>query len=230
MHARNRFFHRLKLSLALCAGLSILFGCGGSNQANAPETIKASAQKTQFSKEAASLASPQAAATIRMHYHRAQHDAAQWGVYSWWGPVTPSQAWITDRFMLSNADAFGGFVDIPIDPGKPAIWFLVTDGFGNKNCGNDQHADFNADIATKGQEVWMLEGDCTVYSSVPAISFGNLSNATAHFLTADTIAWPGVANSGSYKLFYAENGGLGSDISGVTGADGSISLSINNSG
>ena len=121
-----------------------------------------------------------------------------------------------------------------IDTGKPAIWFLVTDGFGNKNCGNDQHADFNADfnadIATKGQEVWMLEGDCTVYSTVPAISFGNLGNATAHWLTADTIAWPGVANSGSYKLFYAANGGLGSDISGVTGADGSISLSINNSG
>ena len=230
MHARNSFFHRIKLLFALCASLGILLGCGGNNQATAPEPLKASAQKAQASKQSVLQASPQAAATIRMHFHRAQHDAAQWGVYSWWGPVTPSQAWITDRFMMSNSDAFGGYVDIPIDTAKPAIWFLITDGFGNKNCGNDQHADFSADIATKGQEVWMLEGDCTVYSTVPAISFGNLSNATAHWLTADTIAWPGVANSGSYKLFYAANGGLGSDTSGVTGADGNVTLSINNNG
>ncbi|MES2047868.1 MAG: pullulanase-type alpha-1,6-glucosidase [Pseudomonadota bacterium] len=230
MYARNSFIHHLKLSLAICASVGVLLGCGGSNQASLAEPIKASAQKAQFSTQAALQASPPAAATIRMHFHRAQHDAAQWGVYSWWGPVNPSQAWITDRFMLSNADTFGGYVDIPIDPGKPAIWFLVTDGYGNKNCGYDQHADFNANIATTGQEVWMLEGDCTVYSSAPPISFGNLSKATAHWISTDTIAWPGVANSGSYKLFYAANGGLGSDASGVTGADGSITLSINNSG
>jgi hypothetical protein len=101
----------------------------------------------------------------------------QWGVYSWDGPQKPSSAWITDRFMFTSTDGFGGYVDIPLAAGKSAIWFLVTDGTGFKNCGNDQHADLNADVATKGQEVWMLEGDCTVYNSQPALSYGNLASA-----------------------------------------------------
>lgn len=47
------------------------------------------------------------------------------------------------------------------------------------------------------------------------------------WLGADTIAWPSVPTSGSYKLYYAANGGLGSAPQGVTGADGSIDLTIN---
>jgi pullulanase len=169
---------------------------------------------------------PQAAATVRMHFHRVQNDEALWGTYSWSGPVTPSPAWITGRFMFTTADAFGRFVDIPVDTTKTSITFLVTDEAGNKNCGSDQSVDFNTDIATKGQEIWMLDGDCTIYKTKPAITFGNLSEAKAHWLAASTIVWPGTPATGSYKLYYAANGGLGSAPTGVTGADGSINLAI----
>ncbi len=219
---------RLSLMLVVLMSLGALSACGGGAPATEKTPVKAAARQSQVQASPAVVA--QAPGSIRMHYHRAQRDTAQWGVYSWDGPVTPSQAWITDRFMLNNSDSFGGYIDIPVSSSKNAIWFLVTDGYGNKNCGNDQHADFNADIASVGQEVWMLEGDCTVYASAPPISYGNLGNATALWLTADTIAWPGLASNGSYKLFYAANGGLGSDSGGVTGSDGSFSLSVSSGG
>jgi pullulanase/glycogen debranching enzyme len=148
-------------------------------------------------------------------------------VYSWDGPLHPSSAWITDRFMMTNSDGFGGYVDIPLAAGKSAIWYLVTDGNGTKNCGADQHADLNADVATNGQAIWMLEGDCTVYTSQPALSYGNLALANAHWLSATTLAWPGAPTSGTYKLFYAANGGLAPSAGGtvgLTGADGVFDL------
>ena len=197
------------ISLAACGG-------GGADSAQGP-TPKLLAT-------AGAVNAVQAPATIRMHYHRAQGDTAQWGVYSWDGPVTPSPAWITGRFMMTSTDAFGGYVDIPVNTAKTAIHFLVTDGNGNKNCGNDQAANFNANIATVGQQVWMLEGDCAVYATQPAISFGNLNKASALWLSTTTLAWPGVPTTGSYRLYYAANAGLGSDVGGVTGADGSFAL------
>ncbi|WP_229262335.1 pullulanase-type alpha-1,6-glucosidase [Duganella guangzhouensis] len=219
----------MKFMLAVAA-LTSLAACGGggSDTDAATPTPKAStlAAVSLQGSVSALAATPVAAGNIRMHYHRAQGDTAQWGVYSWDGPVTPSSAWITDRFMMTQSDSFGGYVDIPINTSKSAIWFLVTDGSGNKNCGNDQSATFNSYIATAGQEIWMLEGDCTVYNSQPAISYGNLNNASAHWLDNATLAWPGVPASGaSYRLYYAANGGLGSAPEGVTGADGSIALS-----
>ncbi|MRW86839.1 pullulanase-type alpha-1,6-glucosidase [Pseudoduganella sp. FT26W] len=218
---------QLKRTLIL-GTFGTLAACGGGNDtASTTSTAQIMAARTvQGGAMAASAAAtPVAAGAIRMHYHRAQNDTAQWGVYSWDGPVTPSSAWITDRFMMTQSDSFGGYVDIPVNTAKSAIWFLVTDGSGNKNCGSDQSAAFNSNIATAGQEVWMLEGDCTVYASQPAVSYGNLNSASAHWLNAATLAWPGAPVTGaSYKLYYAANGGLGSNADGVTGADGSIAL------
>jgi pullulanase len=209
--------------LTAYSALALLAACGAGSD-TAEQAAKPQAMKLMGGAVRMAAAAPVAPATIRMHYHRAQNDTAQWGVYSWDGPVHPSSAWITDRFMMTSSDSFGGYVDIPVNTSKSAIWFLVTDGSGNKNCGSDQGANFSANIASAGQEIWMLEGDCTIYPAPPAISFGNLNNASAHWLSANTLAWPGVPTAGSYKLYYAANGGLGSDSSGVTGADGSMAL------
>ena len=223
MRTNRSITSRLRLAFAIAASATLISGCGG----NAADPASATPQQRTLATIAASAV--QAPATMRMHFRRAQRDEAQWGVYSWSGPVNPSPAWISGRFMMTGTDAFGGFVDIPIDTSKSSIWFLVTDGFGNKNCGNDQGIDFAADIASKGQEVWMLEGDCKIYTSQPAVTFGNLAEAKAHWLSASTITWPGTPASGSYKLFYAANGGLSSAPDGVTGADGSIDLAISGS-
>jgi pullulanase/glycogen debranching enzyme len=222
MFNRRSLTSRLRFAAAVCTSI-VLAGCGGG------DTQQGTASGTRLLAAAPSMAAtPVAPGNIRMHFHRVQHDTAQWGVYSWDGPQKPSSAWIADRFMFTSTDGFGGYVDIPLATGKSAIWFLVTDGNGTKNCGADQHADLNADVAAKGQEIWMLEGDCTVYNSQPALSYGSLAFASAHWLSATTLAWPGVpASSASYKLFYALNGGLAATpdaATGLAGADGSFTL------
>lgn len=215
---------RIASASATAGMLLLLAACGGGDHAATP----AASASVRMGAPAPAAAPAEAVApgTIRMHLHRTQNDAAQWGVYSWDGPVNPSAGWITGRFMMTGSDAFGGYADIPVNTAKSAIWFLVTDGSGNKNCGADQSANFNANIAGSGQEVWMLEGDCAVYATQPAISYGNLNQASAHWLSANTLAWPGVPAAGSYKLYYAANGGLGSGVGGVTGYDAAMALSI----
>ncbi len=206
----------------VCA--SLLAGCGGGSEDQ--QTTSASPVRLGAA-VVSGAASAVAPGTIRMHFHRIQNDAAQWGVYSWDGPLHPSPAWISGRFMFTGSDAFGGYTDIALAPGKTAIQFLVTDGSGNKNCGNDQRAALPADVATNGTEVWMLEGDCTVYTSPPALTYGNLTSAKAHWLSATTLAWPGAPAGATYKLYYARNGGMtaGPDASsGLAGAEGSFAL------
>jgi pullulanase len=210
---------RFGLAAAACASL-LLAGCGAGDTAQ--QATQAGTRLLATSVAAA--ATPVAPGSIRMHFHRVQNDTAQWGVYSWDGPQHPSSAWITDRFMMTNSDGFGGYVDIPLAAGKSAIWYLVTDGNGTKNCGADQHADLNADVATNGQEIWMLEGDCTVYATRPALSYGNLAFANAHWLSSTTLAWPGAPTNGSYKLFYAANGGLAPSAGGTVGLTGAESV------
>jgi pullulanase len=210
---------RFGLAAAACASL-LLAGCGAGDTAQ--QATQAGTRLLATSVAAA--ATPVAPGSIRMHFHRVQNDTAQWGVYSWDGPQHPSSAWITDRFMMTNSDGFGGYVDIPLAAGKSAIWYLVTDGNGTKNCGADQHADLNADVATNGQEIWMLEGDCTVYATRPAVSYGNLAFANAHWLSSTTLAWPGAPTNGSYKLFYAANGGLAPSAGGTVGLTGAESV------
>ncbi|MES2898316.1 MAG: alpha-1,6-glucosidase domain-containing protein [Pseudomonadota bacterium] len=222
MHSMRSITSRLRYLLAAVACAALLPGCGDTM---APEasTIMTSSAKRASSVQALAAVAP---ATVRMHFRRAARDESSWGVYSWHGPVNPSPAWITGRFMLTASDDFGGYVDIPIDTAKTSIWFLVTDGNGNKNCGADQGQDFTPDIATRGMEIWMLEGDCRIYSTPPAIIFGNLGEAKAHWLSATTLVWPGTAASGSYALYYAANGGLGSTSAGVSGADASMALTV----
>nr|WP_229507780.1 pullulanase-associated domain-containing protein [Massilia sp. Dwa41.01b] len=212
MLTRRSLTSRLWLGLAVCGGLLLAW-------LTSWPVASAHAQQTM-----AASAVPVAANTIRVHFRRVQNDTDQWGVYSWEGPAKPSSAWILDRFMFSQTDAFGGYADIALASGKTAMWFLVTDGSGNKNCGADQGAPLPADVATKGHEIWLLEGDCTVYTTPPSISYGNLANANAHWLSTNTIAWPGVPAGASYKLVYAANGGLGSGPEGVLGADSSMAL------
>ena len=198
----------VRVGLIAAAVGTLLAACGGG-EGNSPAS-QAPVFAAQSSSSSSSALAALTPATIRMHFRRVQHDEAQWGVYSWSGPAHPSSQWIVDRFMMTGSDSFGGYVDIPVDTGKSAIQFLVTDGAGNKNCQSDQAADFNANIASAGQEVWMLEGDCSVYKTPPAVSLGNLNNASAHWLSASTLVWPGTPASGSYKLYYAANGGLSS--------------------
>jgi pullulanase len=204
-----------QLKLFVAAGtVTALAACGGGNGTDATATPQASRLASTVTlggtvAVTAAAVAPPAAGNIRMHFHRVQNDAAQWGVYSWDGPVTPSSAWISDRFMLTQTTASAA---TSTSRWPPARGDLVPGHRRHRQQELRQRpaADLNADVASAGQEVWMLEGDCTVYNTPPAISFGNLNSASAHWLSATTLAWPGVPPTGaSYRLYYATNGGLG---------------------
>lgn len=210
------------LAALVAAGSALQSGCSGG-YTEAPANSTPSTPSTPSSPAIA-------AGSLRVHFHRVQNDSNQWGVYSWEGPKVPSKEWIKDRFMFSQADSYGHYVDIPLDIAKGTIKFLVTDGNGNKNCGSDQSKNFAADIAQKGQEIWLMEGSCEVFDKAPAITVANFADSKALWLSPTTLAWPGVPANGSYKLYYAANGGIAAQGDNITGADGSYTLGVEASG
>ncbi|WP_051711578.1 pullulanase-type alpha-1,6-glucosidase [Andreprevotia chitinilytica] len=199
-------------ALASVLTVSLLAACSGGGDSSSATTITTPAV---------------AAATMRVHYHRTQADTAGWGVYAWNGPVTTAAKWPDDRVQFNKTDSFGAWVDIPLNTAAKTLDFLVIDGSGTKNCQTDQHASFNSNIATQGQEIWMLQGDCQVYAQQPAVPLGNLAQAGAMWLDATTLAWPSAPASASYQLYHAANGGMTVDSTGVHGADGNVALTAN---
>lgn len=151
-----------RLTLALLTAFSLMQSSqvGAADTAAAPAAASASAS--------ASAAAP-AANTLRVHYHRKNGDEADWGVYSWEGPQEPSKKWIQDRFMFKNKDGFGAWTDIALAAGKVEIRFLLSNGYGHKNCNTDQNHPLNKDLASRGQEIWILPGSCEIFNSPPPL-------------------------------------------------------------
>ena len=47
-------------------------------------------------------------------------------------------------------------------------------------------------IATNGLEIWLLQDDCTIYSTKPRTDLvGNIMQARAYWVNRDTLAWLG---------------------------------------
>ena len=225
MSYQNKSVLWIKRSLMLSVTSIFLAACGGGGGGSATTTPPPPPPPPV-------ITDPVAAGSLRVHFHDAQNDAASWGVYAWVGPVIPSVTWIADRFKFSKSDTFGGYVDIPIDPKKTAGKFLVTDGAGNKNCANDQDITFATNIATAGQEIWLLPADCTQYAVKPAVVVAiDLSTAKAYWLTKNTLSWPGAKATDTFRLYFAANGGITANASGViTGADGNLNLMVDSAG
>ena len=211
----------MALALVACGG-----GGGGSSPGGGSVTPTPPPPPTD---------TPPAAATLRVHYFRPDGSYTNWGVYSWQGPKTPSTGWPGNRFLFTTADAdgWGQHVDINMDTTQTVMKFLLSlpNAAGNdasKDCPNDQQVNLNADLASKGQEVWIVSGDCSVYGSEPARY--SIAGARAVWLTADTLLWPGAAAANTYQLLTAANGGLTAGASGITGSDGSYALTVDSGG
>ena len=180
---------------------------------------------------------PPAAGVMRVHFYRSQADEASWGVYSWQGPKVPSTGWPGSPFLFVTADGdgWGKHVDIPMDTTQTQMQYMVTmpNAAGTdaaKDCasGNNTPVNLNANLATAGQEIWVVSGVCTAYSSEPpkpaAFSF---YNARAVWLTPDTFVWPGASVTAQYQVTTALNGGLAVSSAGVvSGSDGQYPLTV----
>ncbi len=171
-------------------------------------------------------ASAPGAGVLRMHYRRGDGAYAGWGVYSWQGTTRSTPTWPAN-IAFDQSDGFGVYVDLPVDPTKAVVQFLVTDGKGNKNCATDQSLTVSAAIGTSGQEVWIAEQDCLLYgSAAAALSPIKLGTAQAVWLRPDTIVWPGASATATYRLYHAAAGGMTAGANGPSGADGAYDLAI----
>jgi len=171
------------------------------------------------------------AGVVRIHYHRAAGDYTGWAVYTWNGALHPSPAYPSTH-TSDGIDTFGVYFDVAVQPAATFLNFILHAAGGNpKNCNNDMRFDFTPPGA--GGDVWQLRDDCTIYTSLPPITppitVGNVNKAMAHWLTPNTIAWPGADAASTYQLYYAPDGGITSLQSGISGGT-AIPLSFSPSG
>ncbi|MEZ0029048.1 pullulanase-type alpha-1,6-glucosidase [Kitasatospora sp. MAP12-15] len=143
------------------------------------------------------------AGTAVIHYHRADGDYDGWGLHDWTGAATPTD-W-THPLQPARKDAFGEVFDVPLAPGATSLSYILHNGDTK-----DQPADQSLDLATYGNEVWVLGGQ-PGYLLPQVASTGSqldLSTAKAQWIDATTVAVPAGYGAGDAAL----NGGTSAQL------------------
>ena len=186
--------------------------------------------------------------TLRVHYKRFAGDYANWGLHLW-----PTSGIDTARIpagvaidQWSNAVRFNqmpGYAagaedvvfDIPVlnpsaDATRTGVEFIIH-GLAPNQDDKDGRPDNirvsygSLNITAQVGEIWMVQGDATVYTSPPDTRSASTRDARAVWLNRSLIRWPRVAASGTVKLYHSATGQISAPKDGrVNGADGSITL------
>jgi len=168
------------------------------------------------------------AGSVRIHYHRNNADYAGWTIFDWTGALHPSPSYQDPGTPPPVSDDFGVYWDIALVPGATQLFFIVRNADGSvKNCQSDMILDIS-----KGPEIWLLQNDCTLYTTKPRTDLvGNIKAARAYWVNRDTLAWFGAEPNDTYRLFYSPDAGI-IDIatSGAEGDGKSIPLIVDPNG
>ena len=98
--------------------------------------------------------------TVRIHYERADKNYEGWAAWNWGDVVTPSQGWSQGATDAAGVGKFGAYYDINLKEAANEIGFL----FVNKN-GGDQTRDYKFELLAQYKEIFMKDGDDTVYTN-----------------------------------------------------------------
>lgn len=192
--------------------------------------------------------------TLRVHYSRLDGRYTDWGVHLWDGSglnvaglPAPAQARIND---WNNALAFSEFdgysasgdevvFDIPVlnpqgDAGRTALEFILhgrpPGGDPNHKDGRDSNirvAYASLNIVGKVGQIWLVQGDPTVYTARPDLRKVSTRDARAYWLDRSLIQVPDGSVAGTWKLYHSARGQIVAEKDGsVGGADGSITLDV----
>ncbi|TDB69784.1 pullulanase-type alpha-1,6-glucosidase [Micromonospora sp. KC723] len=95
---------------------------------------------------------------VVVHYQRPTGGYDDWRLHTW-GDVDPAYAieWPAGQ-PFAGEDSYGRFAWLKLKPGAKSVGFLVVDADGNKDVAADRAID-----ATRTGEVWIREGDPTLY-------------------------------------------------------------------
>jgi pullulanase len=168
------------------------------------------------------------AGSVRIHYHRSNADYAGWAIFDWTGALNPSPSYQNPGTPPPGSDDFGVYWDIALASGATQLFFIVRNADGSvKNCQSDMVLDIS-----KGPEIWLLQNDCTIYTTKPRTDLvGDIKAARAYWVNRDTLAWFGAEPNDTYQLYYSPDAGI-TDVatSGAEGDGKSISLAVDPSG
>ena len=189
---------------------------------------------------------------VRVHYKRYDAAYASWGVHVWDGSgidVAGLKAGVTIG-MWSAPVAFTDFnnpgtsaaevvFEIPVlnpkdDPAnRKALEFIIHGMAPNENDKDGRDNNIKVDYAALGPvaaqvgEVWLVQGDPTVYTSAPDTRAVSTTDAKAYWLDRRLVKWPRVDSSGVFKLYHSARGQItAARDAAVSGADGSITLDV----
>ena len=168
---------------------------------------------------------------VRVHYKRFDANYSAWGLHLWASsgldaarmpPNVTIDQWGNavgfDR-MPGYAQGAGEVVfDIPVlnpkdDAGRTQLEFIVHGKAPNENDKDGRNDNIRVrfpqlSVANQTGEIWLVQGDPTVYYSPPDLRRVSTTDARAFFLNKDFIQWPANDGSGVVKLYRSTRGQL----------------------
>ncbi|MFF9341891.1 pullulanase-type alpha-1,6-glucosidase [Streptomyces sp. NPDC014773] len=161
--------------------------------------------------ETAPAPAPQDKTKAVIHYQRADGDYDGWGLHLWTGAARPTD-W-SKPLLPTRTDAYGAVYEVPLAEGATTLSYILHKG-DQKDLPTDQALD----LATYGNEVWLLGGQpkylLPTVGGAPSLDLGK---AEAQWIDRNTVVWKVKAtDSTSQQLVYAPDGG-------ITATDGVLS-------
>lgn len=190
--------------------------------------------------------------TVRVHYQRFDGQYTNWGVHIWASsgldtsrldPSVVIDQWTNavgfDQFPGYTAGSGEIVFDIPVlnpqgDAARTALEFIIhgkpPGGDPNDKDGRDNNIRVpfaSLAIANKVGQVWLIQGDPTVYTAKPDARLASTTDARAYWLDGNLIRYPKVDTGGVFKLYHSATGQIRAQKDqAVSGADGSITLDV----
>ncbi|XEC32633.1 pullulanase-type alpha-1,6-glucosidase [Streptomyces fradiae] len=157
---------------------------------------------------------PQDKTKAVIHYQRADGNYDGWGLHLWTGAAQPTD-W-SRPLMPTRVDAYGAVYEVPLAEGASSLSYIVHKG-DEKDLPTDQ----SLDLATYGNEVWLLAGQpkylLPTTGGAPNLDLGK---AEAQWIDRNTVVWKVKATDAtSQQLVYAPGAAAG----GITVTDGALS-------
>ena len=186
--------------------------------------------------------------TVRVHYSRFLNDYSTWGLHLWdgsgldvsrvstlaigdWGNPVAFSAMPNYALAASEITFDIPVIDPATSPGNNSLQFIihgmppndVNDKDGRPNNIVVNYADLT--INNQVGEIWLLQGDPTVYTSLNDTRSASTFDARAVWLTSKLVQWPSVASGNTVKLYSSATGQIIAKVGvPITGSDSSITL------
>jgi pullulanase len=185
--------------------------------------------------------------TVRVHYLRWANDYSTWGLHLWDGSgLDTSRMGSTAYGDWNNPTPFSAMpgytlgasevtFDIPVlnptaNAGQSSLQFIIHGMPPNQNDkdGRDNNIIVNyaaLTVANHVGEIWMVQQNAGVYTSVPDLRNVSTTDARAFWLTGKVVQWPAVSAGQKVKLYWSATGQIAASLGApLAGADGSITL------